>query len=85
MSGAEEDAGAKGVLASNRLVAVTEIDGEGVIVRVFSIVQAAAIAIALGAMIDGGPEAVGLTVEGGGGGCSARLSDGQACGLTGAS
>ena len=65
-SGAEEAAGAKGVVASNRPVAVTGADGDSEIVSAFGIVGAGAIATASGAVIDGGPEAVWLTGEGGG-------------------
>ena len=64
-SGAEEVAGAEGVVASNRPVAVTGADGDGEIVAACGIVEAGAIATASGVVIDGGPEAVGLTGEGG--------------------
>ena len=65
-SGAEEAAGAEGVIASKRPVAVTGADGDGEIVAAFGIVGAGAIATASGVVIDGGPEAVGWTGEGGG-------------------
>ena len=66
-SGAEEAAGAEGVVASNRPVAVTWAEGDGRIVAAFGFVGAGAIATASGVMISGGPRAVGLTGEGGGG------------------
>ena len=62
-SGAEEAAGAEGVVASNRPVAVKCADGDGRIVAAFGIVGAGAIATASGVVISG---AVGLTGEGGG-------------------
>ena len=65
-SGAEEAAGAEGVVASNRPVAVTWAAGDGGIVAAFGIVGAGAIATASGVVISGGPGAVGLTGEGGG-------------------
>ena len=63
-SGAEEAARAEGVVASNRPVAVTGADGDGEIVAAFGIVGPGAIGTASGVVIDGGPEAVGLTGEG---------------------
>ena len=82
-SGAEEAAGAERVVASNRPVAVTGADGDGEIVVAFVIVGAGAIATASGVVIDGGPEAVGLTGEAVGG-RSARVPEGPAGGLSGA-
>ena len=58
--------GAEGVVASNHPVTVTGADGDSEIVAAFGIVGASTIAIELGVMIDGGPEAVGLTGEEGG-------------------
>ena len=52
-SGAEEAAGAEGVVASNRPVAVTGADGDGEIVTAFGIVGAGATATRSGAVIDG--------------------------------
>ena len=52
-SGAEEAAGAEGVVASNRPVTVTGADGDGEIVAAFGIVGAGAIATASGVVIDG--------------------------------
>ena len=72
-SGAEEAAGAEGVVASNRPVAVTGADGDGEIVAAFGIVGASTIATELGVMIDGQAEAVGGTGEVGGG-RSARVT-----------
>ena len=72
-SGAEEAAGAEGVVASKHPVVVTRADGDGEIVAAFGIVGASRIATASGVVTDGGPEAMGLTgVEGGG--CSARVT-----------
>ena len=82
-SGAEEAAGAEGVVASNRSVAVTGAVRDGEIVAAFGIVGAGAIATASGVLIDGGPQAVGLTGEGGGG-RSARVPKGPAGRLSGA-
>ena len=82
-SGTEEAAGAEGVMASNRPVTVTAANGNGEIVAVFGIVGAGAIATASGIIIDGGPEAVGLTGEGGGG-RSVSVPEGPAGGLSGA-
>ena len=81
---AEEAAGAEGVVASNRPVAVPWADGDGGIVAAFGIVGAGAIATALGVVISDGPGAVGLTGEGGVG-RSARVPEGPAGGLSGAS
>ena len=80
-SGVEEAAGAEGLVASNRRVAVTWVDGDGGIVAVFGIVGASAMATASGVMIPGGPGAVGLTGEGGGE-RSARVPEGPAGGLS---
>ena len=82
-SGAEEAAGAEGLVASNRPVAVTWANGDGGIVAAFGIVGAGAIATASGVVIDGGPEAVGLTGEGEGG-HSARVPEWPAGRLSGA-
>ena len=70
-------------MASNRPVAVTGADGDSEIVAAVGIVGAGAIATASGVMLDGRPEAVGLTGEGGGRG-SARVPEGPAGGLAGA-
>ena len=78
-SGAEEAAGAEGVVASNRPVAVTWADGDGGIVAAFGIMGAGAIATASGVVISGGPEAVGLRGEG-----SAMVLKGAAGALSGA-
>ena len=82
-SGVEEAAGAEGVVASNRRVAVTWVDGDGGIVVAFGIMGAGAMATASGVVIPGGPAAVGLTGERGGG-RSARVPEGPAGGLSGA-
>ena len=66
-SGAEEALGAEVVVASNRSVTVTRADGDGGIVAAFGVGGAGAIVPALGVVISGGPGAVGLTGEGGGG------------------
>ena len=79
MSGAEEAVGAKGVVASNRPVAVTWAERDGGIVAAFGIVGAGAIATASGVVISGGPGAVWLTGEG-----SWRVPEGLAGGLSGA-
>ena len=63
-SGVEEAAGAEGVVASNRPVAVTEVDGNGDIVAAVGIVGAGAIATVSGVVIAGVPEAVGFTGKG---------------------
>ena len=78
-SGAEEAAGAQGVVASNGPVGVTWADGDGGIVAAFGIVRAGTIATASGIVISGGPGAVGSTGEG-----SARVPEGPAGGLSGA-
>ena len=83
MSGVEEAAGAEGVVASHRPVAVTGADGDGEIGAAFSIVGAGPIATASRVVIDGGPEAMGVTGEGGGA-RSARVPVGPAGGLSGA-
>ena len=82
-SGAEEAAGAEGVVASNRPVAVIWADRDGGIVAAFGIVGAGAIATASGVVISGGPGAVGLTGDGGAG-RSARVPEGPAGALSGA-
>ena len=82
-SGADQAAGAEGVVPSNRPVAVTWADRDGGIVAAFGIVRASAIARASGVVISGGPEAVGLMGEGGGG-RSERVPEGPAGGLSGA-
>ena len=58
--------GAEGVVASDSPVAVIGADGDRKIVAAFGIVGAGAMATASGVVIDGRPEAVGLTGEGGG-------------------
>ena len=80
-SGAEEAAGAEGIVASNRPFAVTRADGNGEIVAAFGIVGAGAIATASWVVIDGGPVAMGLTGEGEGG-RSTRVPVGPAGGLS---
>ena len=65
-SGAEEAVGGERVVASNRPVAVTGANGDSEIVAALGIVGAGVIATASGVVIDGGPEALGLTGEGGG-------------------
>ena len=82
-SGAEEAAGAEGVVASNRPVTVTWADGDGGTVAAFGIVGAGAIATASRVVISGGPGAVGLTGDGGAG-RSASVPEGPAGGLSGA-
>ena len=77
--GAEQAAGAEGVVTSNGPVAVTWADGDGRIVAAFGIVRAGAIATASVVVIYGGTVAVGLTGEG-----SARFPKGPAGGLSGA-
>ena len=64
-SGIEEVAGAERVVTSNSPVAVIGADRDSEIVAAFGIVGADAIASASRVVIDGGPEAVGLTGEGG--------------------
>ena len=82
-SGTEEIAGAEGVMASNRPVAVTAADGAAEIVAEFGIVGPGAIATASEVVIDGRPEALGLMGEAGEG-LSLRVPEGPAGGLSGA-
>ena len=79
----EEAAGAEGLVASNRPVAVTGADGDGEIVAAIGIVGAGAIAAASEVVIEGGLKAVELTGEGAGG-HSARVPEGPAGWLSGA-